>query len=115
MLVTRMYELATGVNLLNLDVCIQLGRAGAPAPRRSAEEAFYLVYPTRAGTVARVNAAPADPALRIEYRCHAKAGDRHKACTSNLDFSATLVCAGRGEALAHRYRQAAAYQPVSYR
>lgn len=115
MLVTRMYELATGINLLNLDVRIQLGRVAAPAPHCAAEEAFYLVYPTRAGTVARVNPAPADPALHIEYRCHAQPGDRHKACTSNLDFTATLVCAGPGDALAHGYRQAAAYQPVSYR
>ncbi|GLQ75830.1 ATP-grasp domain-containing protein [Vibrio penaeicida] len=113
MLVTRMYEKATGVNLLNLDVEIQVGRL-LERKTQGMLDAFYLVYPKGVGKVNALYPLPALANMDTEFKRVSNIGDVHDGCSSNLDFTAYVICSGSDTSFETAYQSMANYSPLSY-
>ena len=116
MLVTKMYHKATGVNLLNLDVSIQLGRVRTEKKGQLTNSAFYLVYPKGTGVVSRLHPQPTIPnEIQVEFKYSTKLGDIHRGCRSNIDYTSTVVASASDfKALDQYYAQMAKFIPLSY-
>ncbi|KMV67098.1 ATP-grasp domain-containing protein [Rosenbergiella epipactidis] len=117
MLVTTMYENATGINLLNLDILIQT-RMVPPGFRFSRQQyAFYLVYPKGAGRVVALKTPALYDAntLTMKFSNPSIIGEVHDGCRSNLDFSAYVTCSGREKSIIDQaFTQMSQFKPVTY-
>ena len=115
MLVTTMYEKATGVNLLNLDILIQTRSVPATFSFSRQQHAFYLVYPKGKGRVSSINAPSMYGQLDVCFSNESSIGDVHKGCFSNLDFCAHITCSGKEKLLTDQaFAQMSQFKPVCY-
>ena len=115
MLVTSMYEKATGVNLLNLDILIQTGSSLDSFSFARKQHAFYLVYPKGEGRVESLNTPSKNEELSMLFSTQSTIGDRHKGCSSNLDFCAHVTCSGNDKRLIDQaFTQMSKFKPVNY-
>lgn len=115
MLVTTMYEKATGVNLLNLDIMIQTHSVPAAFHFSRQQHAFYLVYPKGTGRVELLNTPPTHDQLSMRFLNQASVGDIHQGCFSNLDYCAHVTCCGNDKSLIDQtFEQMSRFKPVHY-
>ncbi|QUM82855.1 biotin carboxylase [Moritella sp. 5] len=115
MLVTTMYQQATGVNLLNLDIRIQQGIPPVKQYTTRQNEAFYLVYPRGIGLVKEINYPSVNTDVCTEFKSTVKIGDEHVGCQSNLDHCAYITCSGEKNALSLAYKQMVQFSPIVYK
>lgn len=115
MLVTTMYEKATGVNLLNLDILIQTRSVPNDFSFARQKHAFYLVYPKRNGQVQALNTPSSHGDIEMNFSNHSIIGEQHEGCFSNLDFSAFITCSAVDKAaIDSAYKYMSKFKPVQY-
>lgn len=117
MLVTKMYKVATGVNILNLDVAVQLDHQLEEVKSEPCKYSFYLMYPKRVGVVMDTNNCIdfQNDSVSIEYSCYSNAGEIHEGCYSNLDFCASVIGSGKDKASFNDlYAKMAVFEPLVY-
>lgn len=115
MLVTSMYEEATGINLLNLDILIQTGSVPIDFNFSRKKHAFYLVYPKGKGYVDSLNIPELDKSIEVRYSCDVTIGEKHIGCSSNLDYCAHILCSSIEDSLLRpAYKQLSTFKPVKY-
>ncbi|KKD00463.1 ATP-grasp domain-containing protein [Photobacterium halotolerans] len=115
MLVTTMYEKATGVNLLNLDIMIQTRSVPNDFSFSRKKHAFYLVYPKRNGRVQALNTPSNHCDIEMNFVIHSVIGEQHQGCFSNLDFCAFITCSAVDKAeIDSAYQYMSEFKPVQY-
>lgn len=115
MLVTTMYENATGINLLNLDILIQTRSVPSDFSFSRQKHAFYLVYPKRNGRVQDLNTPSSHGEIEMNFVSHSVIGEQHEGCFSNLDFCAFITCSAIDKAAIDRaYKYMSEFKPVQY-
>lgn len=115
MLVTSMYEQATGINLLNLDIMIQTRSLSDTFKVSRLQDAFYLVYPKGKGKVQALSKPKLDDKLNVDFSSNATLGDNHNGCFSNLDFCAYIICSSNAKSLIDKaYEEMSRFKPIFY-
>lgn len=115
MLVTTMYEKATGVNLLNLDVLIQTSSVPDDFRFSRQQYSFYLVYPKGFGRVEALRTPSVHDELSMRFTNQSSIGDRHEGCYSNLDSCAYVTCSSQNKSLIDQaFVNMSQFKPVIY-
>lgn len=116
MLVIKMYEKATSINLLNLDIDIQRNCKKYQELRMlyKRRNSFYLVYPKGVGVIESFNNIPNSVNVELDYNLACNIGDYNNGCYSNLDYCASVVCVGDSLAVNKSYEIFAKFKPVNY-
>ena len=113
MIVTKMYEQATGINPLNLEVRIRTGFS-VPLCLSKRSAAFYLIYPKSKGVVKDVIEPPTVGGVNIHYSNTAGVGDEHNGCSSNIDLTSWIVASGPRESILDLYSKMKLFKAISY-
>lgn len=113
MIVTKMYEQATGINPLNLEVRIRTGYS-VPLSLSKRSTAFYLIYPKSKGVVKDVAEPPMLDGVYIQYTNIARVGDEHNGCNSNIDFTSWIVASGTTKSIEYLYSKMKLFKAISY-